>query len=358
MDVPSPAVTPFKYVLIPADDAKTPSEVSFPGGSDEEFRASIQQYFRKLLLSQDQKNEMAKHLMEKAKENDKREGDKTNTNITSEQQNGMIADYLEQTSFEIVPILMPGRENKFIGTSLYIDDSGRFKDLALNSRASKIAQRDIRGDAFLLRNHDDPALDEWSRVDCTLNNYEDLYINPPKTQYDASNRAQMASAALARESDTKRISEEDVEKAKKAKEDGNVFFAAGDLKAAVQAYSDCIELTEGRRDLLPNEMEATNLRLSALLNRSLCLHRLGKNDEAAKDARTAIHLDNNNVKAYHRLTVALCGSRDYDAATEALHDYERLGGETSDTASIRQAIVEGRKQLNQEQKKKYSKLFA
>ncbi|KAH9598067.1 hypothetical protein LSM04_002547 [Trypanosoma melophagium] len=358
MEVPNPAVTPFKYVLIPADDGKAPSEMSFPGGSDEEFRVSIQQYFRRLLLSQDQKNEMAKHLIEKAKENDKREGDKAKTTITSEQQNEMIADYLEQTSFEIVPILMPGRENKFIGTSLYIDDSGRFKDLALNSRASKIAQRDIRGDAFLLCNHDDPALDEWSRVDCTLANYEELYTNPPKTQYDASNRAQMASAALLRESDTKRISEEDVNKAKKAKEDGNGLFAAGEIKAAVQAYNECIELTEGRRDLLPNEAEVTALLLSALLNRSLCLHRLGKNDDAAKDARRAIQLDNNNVKAHHRLTVALCGSRDYDAATEALHDYERLAGETSETATIRRSIVEGRKELIQEEKKKYSKLFA
>ncbi|KEG12867.1 malate dehydrogenase (quinone) [Trypanosoma grayi] len=356
MEAQNPAVRPFKYVLVPADDTKVPTEITFSGGTDEGLRASIQQYFRRQLLSQDQKNEMAKHLAEKAKEGEKKaEGQ---TTATSEQQNEMIADYLEQTSFEIVPLLMPGRGNKFIGTSLYIDDSGRFKDLLLNSRASKIAQRDIRGDAFLLCNHDDPALDEWSRVDCTLAHYETLLADPPMTNYDSSNRAQMASAAMLRENDTKRISEEDVVKAKKAKENGNAFFTAGDLNAAVLAYAETIDLTEGRRDLLPNEVEATALRVSALLNRSLCLHRLGKNDDAAKDARAAIHLDAKNVKAHHRLAVALCSGRDYDAASVALDACESLGGATTDTAAVRQSITEGRKRLLQEQKQKYSKLFA
>ncbi|KAF5219608.1 hypothetical protein ECC02_007445 [Trypanosoma cruzi] len=355
MNDQSPTVAPFKYVLIPSDDAEMPVEMTFSGGSDEELRASIQQYFRRQLLSREQRTEMAKHLTEKAKEGEKQE--EGGAAAPSVQQSAMIEDYLEQTSFEIVPLLMPGRDNKFIGTSLYIDDSGRFKDLALNSRASKIAQRDIRGDAFLLCNHDDPALDEWSRVDCTLTHYETLLKNPPMTNYDTSNRTQMASAAMLRESDTKRISEEDAIKAKKAKDDGNALFSAGDFKAAALAYSESIDLTEGRRDLLPNGAEVTALRLSALLNRSICLHRIGKNDDAAKDARAAIHLDGANIKAHHRLAVALCGSRDYDAATEALNAFERLGGSASDAAAVRHAIAEGVKALQKEQKQKYSKLF-
>ncbi|RNE99243.1 malate dehydrogenase (quinone) [Trypanosoma rangeli] len=355
-----PTVNFFRYVLIPADDNAAPREMTFAGGSDEEFRASLQQYFRRQLLSEDQRREMARHLTAKMKEA-KQQGDAAAAAAaaTSEQQqHAMIEDYLEQTSFEIIPLLMPGRGNRFVGTSLYIDDSGRFKDLALNSRASTLVQRDIRGDAFLLCSHDDPALDEWSRVDCTLAHYEALLREPPTTSYDTANQAQMTSAVMQRESDTKRISEADTAKAQQAKVNGNSFFTAGDFKAAVKAYDEAVELTEGRRDLLPNEAAVTALRLSALLNRSLCHHRLGKNEAAAADARAALQLDATNLKAHHRLAVALCGGRDYAAAAEALNAFEQLGGPASDVAAIRQAIAEGAAALRKEQKQKFSKLFA
>ncbi|RNF09062.1 malate dehydrogenase (quinone) [Trypanosoma conorhini] len=352
-------LAPFRYVLIPADDAAAPREMTFPGGSDEEFRASLQQYFRRQLLSEEQRREMARHLAARMKEGEQHgETAAAAAAPSSAQQHALIADYLEQTSFEIIPLLMPGRGNGFVGTSLYIDDSGRFKDLALNARASTLVQRDIRGDAFLLCSHDDPALDAWGRVDCTLAHYETLLREPPATSYDTANRAQMASAALLRENDAKRISEADAARAQQAKADGNALFAAGDLAAAVQAYAEAIDLTEGRRDLLPNEAAVTALRLSALLNRSLCLHRLGKNDAAAADARAALQLDAANLKAHHRLAVALCGSRDYAAATAALDAFERLGGAASDVVGVRQAIAAGATALQKEQRQKFSKLFA
>ncbi|RHW67973.1 hypothetical protein DPX39_110070400 [Trypanosoma brucei equiperdum] len=353
-----PTMGPIKYVFIPVEETREPKELLFAGGSDEEFRGSITQYFRQKLLSQEQKNEMTKHLVQKASESGNRGDDTAPPQVSAQQQNELISEYLEQTSFEIVPIVMPARDNKFVGTSLYIDDSGRFKDLPLNCRASKIAQRDIRGDAFLLSNHDDPALDEWGRVDCSLSTYNELLANPPTTKYDASDRAQMASLTMQRESETKCISEGDVSKAKEAKEAGNKFFTEGDIKAAVQAYSECADLTEGRRDLLPNESEVTSLRVSALLNRSLCLYRMGKNDDAAHDARAVLQINAKNLKAHHHLTKALCGSRDYDEAAKSLEAYEKLGGQPQDIAQIRQSIVEGKKRLMQEEKNKYAKMFA
>nr|CCC95568.1 unnamed protein product [Trypanosoma congolense IL3000] len=351
------SIGPITYVLIPADDGKMVEEVTFAGGSDEALRGAIARHFRQQLLSQEQKIEMTKHLARKANEGAKHGDDGTAQPMINEQQSELISDYLEQTSFEIIPIVMPVRNNKFIGTSLYIDDSGRFKDLSLNSRASRIAQRDIRGDAFLLSNHDDPALDEWGRVDCTMSTYEMLLANPPSTTYHTTDREQMAALTMQRENDAKRLTEEDIAGAKKSKEDGNQFFSVGDLKAAVQAYSECVDLTEGRRDLLHNEQEVTALRIAALLNRSLCLHRLGKNDDAARSAEMAIQLDGNNLKAYHHLTVSLCSSHDYEGATRSLDQYERLGADPKDVLRIRQAINNGRKIMLKEEKKKYSKLF-
>ncbi|KAG8343225.1 hypothetical protein ERJ75_001364700 [Trypanosoma vivax] len=348
-----------KYVLIPSDDAAELVEHTHTGGDDEILRASITRHFRRQLLSQDQKREMAKYLVQKTKENQRSDSESsTTTPASNQQQEDLISDYLDQTSFEIVPIIMPVRDNGFVGTSLYVDDSGRFKDLPLNSRASKIAQRDIRGDAFLLSNHDDPALDEWCRVDCTLADCENFIENPPNTQYCTSDKQQMASMTIQREKETKRISAQDVEQAKKAKDDGNRYFSKGELSSAASAYSEVVDLTEGRRDLLPNEKEVTSLRVAALLNRSLCYHRLGKNDDAARDARVALQLDSQNLKAHHRLSAALCGSRDYDAADAALAEYKRCGAAESDVQALERAIKEGRRQFAHEQKQRYAKLFA
>lgn len=271
----------------------------------------------------------------------------------------MIEHYLDGASYEIVPITMPTRQTRFVGTSLYIDDSGAFKSLEMNTRASVLAQREVRGDAFLLANHDDPALDEWERVDCTLSDYQALYQNPAKIRYDASDRAQMAQAALMRETDTKRISEQDVAQAEQSKKDGNAFFSSADYAGAVQAYSNAIELTEGRRDLLADEPAATQLRLSALLNRSLCLIRLNRWNEAAKDAQTAVNLSPDNAKAYHRLASALIGCHDYAAAREAVEKLQHYGGATvaTDVTALQRAIEVGQKQQQSEDKKKFAKLF-
>ncbi|CAD2212882.1 malate dehydrogenase (quinone) [Angomonas deanei] len=358
-----PSVKPFIYTYIPADEAQSVKEIRFEGKDDTELRDALAKHFRQQLLSPDQEMDMARHLMEKTAEAQKKKGtskynDESENQVgDSEQRKAIIQSYLDDTSFEIVPVVMPMRQTKFVGTSLYIDDSGAFKGLPLNPRACKIAQRDIRGDAFLLSNLDDPALDEWSRVDCGLEVYSKLYEEPPTTSYDTTDKAQMQQTALLRDSDSKKISEEDVKKAFVAKDDGNAFVAQKDYLAAIQAYSTAVELTEGRRDLLQNEAEVTQLRVSSLLNRSMCFTHTGQGDAAARDARSAIYMDQNNPKAYYRLTQALLVLRDYGEAQKAADEFKQHGGGDADYAKFLKDIETGRKSFNDEQKKKYQKMF-
>ncbi|KPI85692.1 hypothetical protein ABL78_5272 [Leptomonas seymouri] len=358
-----PNVKPFTYLRIPHSAQEPVEELRFNGNSEEELRHTLTRYFRRSLLSEDQKTDMGRHLVAKANESAKKHAVKggpaaaESTADAEKQQAAMIDQYLDQASYEIIPVTMPMRSTDYIGTSLYIDDSGAFKDLPLNYRASKLAQRDIRGDAFLLSNHDDPALEEWGRVDCPLQRYHDLFEHPPQVAYDPSNQAQMTQAAMLREAETKKISPEDYEKAQQAKEDGNRLFTAGDLQAAVQAYSMTIDLTEGRRDLLPDEAAATQLRLSALLNRCFCLTRLKKFAEAVTDARMAIALDPSSLKAHYRSTYALCGAQEFEAAAEACAAYEKLGGSEEDVSAMRAAIANGEAEVRKAQKRMFSKMF-
>ena len=382
MSAQLPEVQPFKYLYIPADNS-APLEVrDFSGTSEAELKKALVGHFVSNTLSNAQKLEMASHLYEKAQSN----ADKATANAPakkveelaedgtpaeapaaalpakdSAQMAGLLAAAMENSSYEIVPVVMPMRRNKFIGTSLYIDDAGRFKDLPLNSRASRVAQKDIRGDAFMLSNHDDPALDEWRRVDCTVDTFETIAANPAPT-LDTSNQAAMAQATMARENDAKVITAENAAAGIKAKADGNAFFAAGDLLAAVQAYSACVEATDGRADLCPNGEEVTAARTAAFLNRSLCYGRLGDWNAAEKDAAKVVYgIDGTNVKALFRLATARSHLKDFEGAEEALVACEAADAAktaASDIAQLRIDMTGAKSRLEQAEKKKYAKMFA
>lgn len=376
-----PTVNPFTFVRIPAVESAAVEEERFLGSSEAELRAHLTRYFRQGLLSEPQKREMAAHLLAKSTEqvekqaaraaalkqataasnDEKEEKEKEpelSTALDPAQQQKLIDGYLEDTSYEIVPIMMPMRNTGFIGTSLYIDDSGAFKELPLNTRASKIAQRDIRGDAFLLSNHDDPALDEWGRVDCPLDRYEQLLAKPPTSGYDTSNQAQMTQAALLRENDTKKISPEDAAAAVAGRAEGNRLFAAGDTAGAIAAYTTAVDLSEGRRDLLPSEAELTAVHLAALLNRSLCLAKEKRFAEAARDARRALALEPASQKAHYRLAQALISQQEFQPAEDAVTDFVRCGGAEAEAVALREAIVAGGQRYREQQKKQFAKMFS
>lgn len=358
-----PTVVPFKYLLVPCDDKCPVEQRTFAGASDDELREVLTSHFRRTKLSIGQKQELAATITARAVENNKKsavgpaEAD-SDPAASVATMHSYAEDFADHTSFEIVPVVMPTRATKFVGTSLYIDDAGRFKDLPVNSRASRIAQRDIRGDAFMLSNHDDPALDEWRRMDCTADDFQTLFDHPPETTLDTSNQAAMASETMKRESEAKKISREDAERGLKAKADGNALFASGDVKAAIQAYSEAIDLLEGRRDLHENAAELDTTRCVSFLNRSLCNGKLGRWSEAAKDALEAVHMDPASVKGYFRLANARCNLKEFDEALNALKACEMTGGVTTETEKLRSDIEQGKSTFLKDQKAKFSKMFA
>lgn len=372
-----PDVQPFRYVYIPAEDSAPASTREFTGNSEAALRAELTRHFRALLLSEDQKRSMSHHISEEANRNaekhKKERKEESVVQLVEEGEEGSVAaaapppvvkqeelidQFLEHNSFEVVPVVMPTRDTKFIGTSLYVDDCGQFKGLPLNNRASKIAQREVRGDAFLLSNHDDPALDVWERVDTGLEQYEALLAHPPKGQLDPHNAAQMAAMTKFRESESKTISVEDVSKAAAAKVEGNEKVSRGDWSGAVESYNVAVDLTTGRRDLLPNESEATALRTSALLNRSLSLGKLKRFAEAEADARAVLALDSANLKGYYRLVQAQIGLQEFEEAAVSAKQFAEKGGSAEDVTALQQAIHTGAQELHSRQKKMFSKMFA
>ncbi|CCW61146.1 unnamed protein product [Phytomonas sp. EM1] len=363
-----PEVEPFTYVRIPADDAGEVEECRFDGHTEEALRAHLTRYFRRQLLSPDQHRAMAGHLVEAANDAARKTAVRAGTSeppatsddpplVDPTRQSDLIEAYLEDASFEIVPITMPTRASRFIGTSLYVDGCGSFKGLARNDRASRIAGREIRGDAFLLSNHDDPALETWRRVDCRRGDFDALLANPPGVRADAADATHMATTTQIREEETKRLRVEDLPKAWAGKAEGNRLVAAGDFPAAAAAYTVAIELTDGRRDLLPNEAELTELHRGALLNRSLCAYRLGKFLDAAKDAERAIALAPGNPKGYYRLAQASIAAHDFAEARKAVQHFTTSGGSGEVAAAMQAAIERGEREAKEKLRKNLAKMF-
>ena len=346
-----PKVRPFKYVLIPCDGAKEVAEVSFDGTKDDEFRESIRAYFRKgPTMSVGQRDEYKEVLINKSKSKTADQG----TDMT-----GILNSVAEgDSTFEIVPIVLPTVANAFIGTSLYIDDVGRFKDLPLNDRASKIGQRDIRGDAFLCSNHDDPA-DDWERVDCLTASYEALSKNPVQGALDTSNQSQMRSAGMMRDAQTKVVEPQEAADGLEAKEKGNKHFAAGELTAAIEQYSAAIQLTAARRDRLDNRTEVEAMRVAALSNRALCYNKTKQFTLAEADCRAVIAIRELPPlpKVLFRLAQALEGQRDFAQALTVLAECESANGPVEDIQAMRGSLQTQKAALQEQEKKKYGKMF-
>ena len=342
-----PKASAFKYVLIPAKDSEDIQECFFDGASDEEFRTRIRSYFQEGGMTEGQKADYRKTLEEKSKEH----GATTAA---------AIDNIVEESTFEIVPLVLPTVRNRFVGTSLYIDDIGRFKDRPLNYRASHIAQRDIRGDAFMCSNYDDPADEDWRRVDCTVEHYNALKANPVQAALDTSSQGQMQAAGMMRDAQSIVVPPEDAAEALAAKAEGNAKFGRGDIAGALEEYNRAIELTNARRDKLENRAEVEAMRVTAFSNRALCHLKTGAFKAAEADCRAVLAIPelSSQPKVLYRLAQALDGQVDYDGALQALQLCESAGGPPEDVAQLRSHIESKRAALVASQKAKYSKMFS
>ena len=155
----------FQYVFIPADTAYPIEARSFDQVEleDDVFIKMIKKYFatanpesgvdRELLLKQ-----MSEH---------------SKKDISSSIDSETLDRLMSTTSVDIMSIAVPSGENGHIGVSLYCDDKGKSKKLALNERASGLGAacglvgQTFNGDVFLSRMYDDGE-DHWYRLDFTM----------------------------------------------------------------------------------------------------------------------------------------------------------------------------------------------
>ena len=100
----------------------------------------------------------------------------------------------------------------------------------------------------MLRSLDDPRSDEWRRVDCTLQFYQDLLTKPPNKAMEPMEQARAQQALQAAEQ--KEISSADAEEAQKLKQEGNSCFGNQQFEEATAKYDQGVsEFLRIRGDL-------------------------------------------------------------------------------------------------------------
>jgi hypothetical protein len=349
-----PETAPFTYVFVPADEARPAQEQRYEGTSDAELRNRLRAYFARVggCMNDSHKRELASSLRARveAQKNKQGQQQQQQKSVVTVHEDGaapaatvatgtagdavsaeahapmppppseadLLARAVETTddgAFEIVPIVLPTLRSRFLATSLYIDSTGMIKDLPMNTRASRIAGREVRGDAFLLSNHDDPALDTWKRVDATLADYEGLLSAPPASgALNVDDPAQANAALSMREALTRVVSAEDAAAALAALDAGRAAFARQDFASAAASFLRVVELVAARTDLLANEADVVRARNVAHLNLAQCALKLGRFGDAEKHAAEALRADPGNDKAAFRLATAKMHLNDHEGS--------------------------------------------
>lgn len=82
--------------------------------------------------------------------------------------------------YEIVSLTVPTKINGFTAVNGYINSVGRKLGLSTNSRATRIASTDIRGDCFISKTFDDES--EFKRIDFDSCDYESMLSSPPSSK--------------------------------------------------------------------------------------------------------------------------------------------------------------------------------
>ena len=313
---------PFSYLFIPCEDTRSVEEHRFEGTSDEALRQQITRHFQREQLTTGQVKEYQDTLRAKFSDGNR------------EAMNGMLAQVAESSSFEVVPVTMPTTANGFIATSLYIDDAGAFKELPVNSRASRLVQKPIRGDAFLLSNHDDPVADDWERVDTTMAQYDALQRNPGQA-VNLDDKRQLALHNAARENSTVVITKEALEKASSLKEAGNAAVTLQNWDEAASAYSAALDHLSGRLDQLPDSKAAEALKVACLSNRSYCHMKRSRWQAMTDDATRAVQMDPRHAKAWFRKAVGHMQLREFGGDFEsAVQQCRMVGVPESEVAAL------------------------
>ena len=318
-----------KYVLIPADRDKPLKECALEGQDDDTLKREIENYFRVFGITAGQENHMRAEMLSKVKSkvgaNKDGAGDVQGAELAM--MNACLDDKLSK--YEIVPIIMPTRQNDFVGRSLYIDEIGRFKELPLNERASQIAQRDIRGDCFVLSNRDNPSLDKWERVHTTVDQITTLIHNPPAFTPDPMGATGQQSILEKQRDETQLshvITADEIEEATEKKHVANRTFQAKKYTEAIDQYTDVLEKMRGSTaSLNADQVGVFNiLRTNLLTNRALSYFHNQQYKESVQDCQQALEI-NGDRKAHTIMIRSVMKLRDFersiDLCDRALESY-------------------------------------
>eukprot|EP01012_Entosiphon_sulcatum_P025496 TRINITY_DN30821_c0_g1_i1.p1 TRINITY_DN30821_c0_g1~~TRINITY_DN30821_c0_g1_i1.p1 ORF type:complete len:349 (-),score=44.35 TRINITY_DN30821_c0_g1_i1:47-1093(-) len=340
-------VSPFSYVLIPCTTSEPVKQLRFEGKTDDELRNSLSDYFSRESLTGGQHADFKRHLQ-----------DKTGTDDSS------LVDQLISaggSSFEIVPVVYPTKATDYVGTSLYIDQAGAFKELPLNDRASKIAQRPIRGDAFMLRCHDNEREDVWSRIDCLIDHFTTLHSNPPALAPDPQTQARLMQlqrdgVLTSETAPATPLSEADLVTAREAREKGNAFFKDSQINQATEAYSTAISALTGDTTILPEVLrqEADDLLSVCRVNRAACHIKLGQWRQAEADCSWILLRQPTHEKALYRRATANMNLNEFALARTDLQSGISISGADKLLAQIQQR----EKAFVSQEKAKYKGLFS
>eukprot|EP01006_Ploeotia_vitrea_P001275 TRINITY_DN104515_c0_g1_i1.p1 TRINITY_DN104515_c0_g1~~TRINITY_DN104515_c0_g1_i1.p1 ORF type:complete len:373 (-),score=53.81 TRINITY_DN104515_c0_g1_i1:315-1373(-) len=350
-DIQEPEVCPFTYLYIPCDGGEI-IEHKFTGNSDSELRQTLSKHFQKNKLTTGQSQEVAQSMkVDNA---------------------ALAAEISDKVGFEIVPIIYPKATTGFVGTSLYIDEVGRFKELPLNDRASKIAQREIKGDAFLLQCLDNEMEDVWRRVDCTKSRFEELYASPPSQAPDPQTQMKLQQLMSAKGKmvepdaiDGHEITNLEVEKAQAKKTEGATLIKAGNYEAAAECYTEAIKAIAGAKhaECSADEETLMELKRSCYSNRALCNTKLEKWGNVATDSTWVINLADDETdklctKALYRRGVARMHKGEFDEAGADLQKAKELDPNDSAIAKAKSELPALAAKFRRKEEGVYKAMFA
>eukprot|EP01062_Namystynia_karyoxenos_P044773 TRINITY_DN3303_c0_g1_i1.p1 TRINITY_DN3303_c0_g1~~TRINITY_DN3303_c0_g1_i1.p1 ORF type:complete len:394 (+),score=152.22 TRINITY_DN3303_c0_g1_i1:83-1183(+) len=361
MQAQEPDIKPFTYCLLPCDKEAPITEVRYEGTSDQELRDRIASHFGTHGITAGQRDGLRSHLAGEVQKQQEKEAEKAKqepSTAEAAEQEKRAAALLDQAvqlqggSFEIVPVTYPDHSNGYIGTSLYIDQVGRFKDLPLNERASAMSQRDIRGDAFVLRNYDDPVQDAWARLDCFKAEVEEMVQHPPAKSEDPTARARAMQAGGL----TTVVTAEMVGKAREARQQGNDVFREGKAAEAERFYTTALGELHGRLDEVDQE-EVAELKRACLLNRAQCRLKQNKLAQAEADCSMVLEQDPRVLKALYRRATARRMAKDFDGAQADLAVAREVAPSDPDVQKAIDLTERDRRQHQKREKERYAAMF-
>eukprot|EP01060_Flectonema_neradi_P005775 TRINITY_DN13864_c0_g3_i1.p1 TRINITY_DN13864_c0_g3~~TRINITY_DN13864_c0_g3_i1.p1 ORF type:complete len:373 (+),score=84.35 TRINITY_DN13864_c0_g3_i1:51-1121(+) len=350
-----PIVKPFKYCFIPCEDGEPVTEKLFEGKDDKELRDGIAAYFSKEKLTVGQVEDFKEGMQEQIKQNQQKSLNQgASPQETDPTQQAALAQAMaSQGGFEIVPVIFPDVTTEYKGVSLYIDQVGRFKNLPLNNRASKLSQRDIRGDAFVIASYDDPVQDDWARIDCPKETVDHIIQNPPQKSQDPTARA----AAMQASMQTTLLSEENMCKARSLKEAGNEFAKTDRPEDAEIKYSEALKELQGRQDAV-DQKECNSLILTLHSNRAQMNLKLKKYKEAVADCTAVLSSDSSNIKALFRRSQGYLQTSEFNAALADIDAALAIQPSDKQFANHKATIEASMAKQKKNEKAMYKKMFS